>query len=120
LLEGGTSREDLIRDLLSKGVPERTAERIVTAVEQEHAVKSSPPHTVPHMKLWLAYMLGPTFMLALSTCFTIGISQDRSLKANNYLIVAMVVSIVVSGIVAQRLVLRARGPRDLPPPPDRP
>src|SRR5438045_3287982 len=88
-LQGGTSREDLIRDLLSKGVPQRTAERIVTAVEQEHAVKSSPPHTVPHMKLWLAYMLGPTFILALSTYFTIGISQDRSLKANKYLIVAM-------------------------------
>jgi hypothetical protein len=45
-LRNGTPREQLLKDLADKGVPEKTAARIVIAVEQELALQTagtSPP-----------------------------------------------------------------------------
>jgi hypothetical protein len=45
-------------------------------------------------------------------------AEDKTLKAK-YLLPAMVVALILSGIVISRLLLRTRGPYDLPPPPDK-
>lgn len=50
-LRKGTPRQELLQDLVGKGVPEHTAERIVVAVELEHGV-STGSAAAPPRRAW--------------------------------------------------------------------
>jgi hypothetical protein len=107
-----------LAELLKRGVPEKTAERIIVAVEQEKQVAEAP-QGAPRGK---GKVIAAAVIVAFG-CLTVYIalllSGDWTLHAK-YLVPAVIIALVLSAIVIQRLVLRVRGPEDLPPPPDQP
>lgn len=115
----GVPRQDVLRDLLTRGVPERTAERIVGAVEQEFATAHSAPHSIPSGKRWVIAVAIIVVFGCATVYIALQMAEDKTLKAK-YLFPGMVIALVVTGIVIQRLLLRVRGPHNLPPPPDNP
>lgn len=117
-LRQGLPREEVLRELLTRGVPEKTAERIVVAVEQEHAAKSQTPHQSPSGRRWVIGLATVLVFGCASVYIAMQMAEDKTLRMK-YLLPAMIVVLLLSGIVIQRLLLKVRGPYDLPPPPDR-
>jgi len=119
-LRKGAPRQDLLRDLLTRGVPEKTAERIVVAVEQEHgvAVAGTEAGRISKGKMWVLGVAGFAFFGTISAYVAVQMSEDRTLKAK-YVVPAMVLTLVLTAVVISRLLLKTRGPHDLPPPPDK-
>jgi hypothetical protein len=115
-LRKGVPREELLGDLLTRGVPEKTAERIVMAVEQEHGV-AIVPKAGPRGKRWVIALAVVAAFGCTTVYLALQMSEDRTLQAK-YLVPAILIALVLSAIVIQRLLLRVRGPEDLPPPPD--
>jgi hypothetical protein len=118
-LRKGVSREDLLRDLQARGVPDKTAERIVVAVEQEHALAVAAPGGVPKGKGWIIGVALLVVFGSSAVYIATQMAEDKTLKLK-YLLPAMIVALVLTGIVVSRLLLKTRGLHDLPPPPDKP
>ena len=116
-LSKGVSREDVVRNLVSQGVPDQTADRIATAVGLEHEAVSA--RKTPRGKAWAIAGISIAAIIGFAIYIALQFSDDGTLKLK-YLAPALIVSLIVSAIVVQRLVLRVRGPHDLPPPPNSP
>jgi hypothetical protein len=115
-LRNGTPREQLLKDLADKGVPEKTAARIVIAVEQELALQtagSSPPG-----RKWkvLAFIIAIWGSIAGYIAWQM--TKDGAFHWK-YLAGAGAIATFLSYRTVSRSLLRMADPNPPPPPPDR-
>src|SRR5581483_133492 len=88
----GVPRQDVLQDLVTRGVPDKTAQRIVTAVEQEHAMASAAPHRIPSGKRWIVAVATIVVFGGATVYIALQMAEDKTLKAK-YLFPAMVVAL---------------------------
>lgn len=115
-LRSGTPREQLLKDLADKGVPEKTAARIVIAVGLELSAASGATGG-GRPKVWkaVAFILLIWGIVAAYLAWRMTKDGTFSLK---YLIAGGVIVLILSARVMSRLLPGRREPIDLPPPPD--
>jgi hypothetical protein len=113
-LRQGTPREELLKDLADKGVPEKTADRILIAVGQElalKAAKSSPPRSFGKVIAFVVVVWG-----AVAGYLVWQMKKDGTFHWK-YLVAGGAIALFLTARVASRLFLRQRDVVDLPPPP---
>src|SRR5262245_7089217 len=103
----------MLRELVGKGIPENTAERIVLAVEQELATKAALH--APRTSVWK--MLGFVALIwgALAGYLVWQMTKDSTFSWG-YLIAGGVTATILTARVIGRIGLGLRDPVDLPPP----
>jgi hypothetical protein len=112
-LRRGTPREEMLRELVGKGVPEKTADRILFAVEQELAAKAAI-HQRP-TSLWKLLGIVALVWGAVAGYLVWQMSKDGTFSWG-YLIAGGVMALILTARVIGRIGLRLREPVDLPPP----
>jgi len=112
----GSPREQLLKELVDKGVPEKTAARIVIAVEQELAVanpaRSGSPRGVGKVLGFIILAWG-----AVAGYLVWQMTKDGTFQWK-YLVAAGVIAVYLTIRVVSRLLLHRKEPADLPSPPD--
>jgi hypothetical protein len=115
-LRQGAPREQLLQELVGNGVPEKTAARIVIAVEQELALanpaRSGSPRGVGKVLGFIALVWGAVAGYLVWQMTKGGTFQWK------YLVAAGVIAVYLTIRIASRLLLRRKEPADLPSPPD--
>jgi hypothetical protein len=112
-LRKGTPRSEMLLELVGKGVPEKTAERIVLAVEQELAIAAAAHK--PRTSGWK--MLGFVALVwgAIAGYLVWQMTRDSTFSWG-YLIAGGVIALILTARVIGRIGLGLREPVDLPPP----
>lgn len=112
-MRAGTPREELHQQMVGKGVPEKTAERILFAVEQELAAKTAIQQRP--RSLWKVLGIVAVVWGALAGYVVWQMTKDGTFSWK-YLIAGGVLALILTARVIGRLGLRLREPVDLPPP----
>jgi len=112
-LRKGTSRDEMIRELIGKGVPEKTAERIVVAVEMELAAATATQK--PRTRVWKVLGFVALIWGAIAGYLIWQMSKDSTLHWG-YLVAGGVIALILTARVIGRIGLGLREPVDLPPP----
>jgi len=109
-------REQLQKELADKGVPGKTAARIVIAVEMELALAnpagSGPPRSMGKVLGFIALVWG-----AVAGYIVWQMKKDGTFHWK-YLAAGGAIALFLTVRVMSRLLPRQRNPIDLPPPPD--
>jgi hypothetical protein len=114
-LRQGTPREQLLRDLADKGVPEKTAARIVIAVEQELALAAAAKGGLAGNR-WKIIGFIVLVWGSVAGYIVWQLRKDGTLHWK-YLVVAGVIAVILSARVVSRLLIRQKELVHLPPPP---
>jgi hypothetical protein len=114
-LRKGTPREQLLQELAGKGVPEKTADRIVVAVEQELALAAAAKDGSPGRQ-WKVFGFIVLVWGSVAGYIVWQMKKDGTFHWK-YLVVGGVISLVLSARVVSRLLIRQRELVHLPPPP---
>ena len=114
-LRNGTPREQLLKELADKGVPEKTAARIVIAVEQELALAKAAPGGSPRSP-WKIVLFLLAVWGSVAGYIVWQMRKDGTFHWK-YLAVGGGIALVLSARVALRLLLRQKELVHLPPPP---
>ena len=112
-LRKGTPRDEMLRELVGKGVPEQTAERIVLAVEQELATKATIHK--PRTSVWKLLGFVALVWGAIAGYLVWQMTKDSTFSWG-YLIAGGVIAIILTARIIGRISLGLREPVDLPPP----
>jgi hypothetical protein len=114
-LRNGTPREQLLKELADKGVPEKTAARIVIAVEQELALSKPAGIVSPR---GVGKVLGFIVLVwgAVAGYLIWQMKKDGTFHWK-YLVAGGVIALFLTARVVSRLLLRQRDVTDMPPPP---
>jgi len=117
-LRQGASREQILRELAAQGVPGKTADRIVVAGEQELALA----RTVRGASSGRAWKTLGFIVLAWGA--VAGYLAWQMTRGGTFhwksLVAAGLIALFLTARVVGRLLLRQRGPEDLPTPPPPP
>jgi hypothetical protein len=114
-LRRGTPREQVLQDLAAQGVPEKTANRIVVAGEQELALSKAARGAAPGA-VWKTLGFIALVWGAVAGYLCWQLTRDGTFHWK-YLAAAGVIALFLTARVVGRLLLRQREPIDLPPPP---
>jgi hypothetical protein len=111
-LRKGTPRDEMLRQLVGKGVPEKTAERIVQAVE--HELSTAAAMHRPRTSVWKTLGFVALIWGAVAGYLVWQMTKDSTFSWG-YLIAGGVIALIVTIRVIGRIGLGLREPVDLPP-----
>ena len=111
-LRGGGRREDLLKELVAGGVPEKTAERIVVASEQEIAAESFSPG-LSRRQRWGVVAFAVAVFVGIGGYIVREMARDHTLSFK-YALPALVFCAVMAAVIIRRFFFSGKGPLEPP------
>lgn len=113
-LRQGKPRDELVRELIAKGVPDKTAARILVAVEMENATAVAKQESRPGAAKAITYIVMIWSVLAVYAYWQV--TRKAGIHWGTLIPCGVIACWLTARIVSRRLVRRRREPADLPPP----